>query len=137
MLVIRTAEELARALTSSLDPTLRARLAAQCVYLADYLDDYAFEELGLFLIIQLGDQLEDLNAAGGVRLVRDGAFAFDVETASRYDLWSELLFVVSDDGFGVVLYVPLAEGIDPAILSACQEQAPHLEITTAAKASDH
>lgn len=49
MLVIRTAEEMARALSSSLDPPLKERLEAQRDHLLDY-PDYAFEELGLFVI---------------------------------------------------------------------------------------
>ncbi|QIG53762.1 hypothetical protein G6N82_05980 [Altererythrobacter sp. BO-6] len=129
MLIIRTAEELARTLASPLECTLRERLEAQRAYLADYLHDYALEELALFVIVQPGDHLEDLNATSSVRLVRDGGtFAFEVETANRYDDWLELLFVISDDGFGVVLFVPLTGDIDPAILAACQDQTPHLEI---------
>ncbi|QIG53787.1 hypothetical protein G6N82_06120 [Altererythrobacter sp. BO-6] len=137
MIIIRTAEELARALASPHECTLRERLEAQRDYLADYLHDYTFEELALLVIVEPRDHLEDLNPASGVRLVRDGTFAFEVEIANRYCDWLELLFVISDDGFGVVLFVPITGDIDPAILAACQDQAPHLEIVPSRQVGEH
>ena len=130
MQIIRTAEEIANALASSLDPTLRERLAAHRDYLLDY-PGFALEELGEFLIVQPDDTLESINAACSAHLVKDDDFAFDAEGLDVYGHWLELLFVVSDDGFGVVLFVPLAQEADPALLSACQALAPSMNLPIA------
>lgn len=128
MLIIRTAEELAHALATPLDEVVKERLAAHRDYLLDY-PDFTFEELGLFAVVEQGDQLADLNTAGSVRLVDKGAFCFEPETVMRYGDWLEVIFVLSDDGFGLVLFMPLAVGLDESWLTACQELAPTLDLT--------
>ena len=51
MIVIRTAEEMARALDSPLEPTLKDRLQAHWDRLSEW-DDYELSELAVFLIAQ-------------------------------------------------------------------------------------
>ncbi|WFL76146.1 hypothetical protein P7228_09035 [Altererythrobacter arenosus] len=106
MLVIRTAEELAYALDSPLETKLRTRLDARSKTLCDYLDEYALEELAIFIIAQPGDTLGDLNKVSPLRLVEGNRFVLEVETASQHDGWLELTFILSDDGSGLVLFVP-------------------------------
>jgi len=125
MIIIRTAEDLARALEAPLDPILHDRLEAHSEYLADY----PFEELALFLIIQPGDTLEAITAACAYRLVEGGRFTIEAEAIDRHGNWLEVLFVLSDDGFGLVLFVPLERGTDPSLLAACQALSPNLELT--------
>ncbi len=78
MLVFRTAEEMACALSSPLDPTLRERLAAQRNHLLDY-PEHAFEELGVFIVIQPGDSLEDISKAAAYRLTGKEGFMIEAE----------------------------------------------------------
>ena len=106
MLVIRTAEEMARALASPLDPTLLARLVAQQEYLTAY-PDYSFEELGLFIVVDTVDRLSDLQQQTTSRLVEGATFAIEPEAVDRHGPWLEVLFILSDDGFGLVLWLPL------------------------------
>jgi hypothetical protein len=128
MIVIRTAEEMARVLASRLDPAVRNCLSAHGDRLLNY-SGYTLEELGVFVIVQPGDTLEDIGTANPARLVEDSAFAFAAETIDRHGNWLELLFILSDDGFGLTLFVPLTTGTDCKLLSACKALAPHLELS--------
>lgn len=130
MLVIRTAEEMESALSAPLDTTLKDRLAAQREYLLDY-PDQAYEELGVFVVVQPGDHLIDLNNVTAFRLVEGDRFTIEAELVERYGNWLEVLFVLSDDGLGLVLFVPLQPVTDPMIVQACQTLVPHLNLTTA------
>lgn len=125
MIIIRTAEDLARALEAPLDPILHDRLEAQREYLAHY----PFEELALFLITQPGDTLETITAACAYRLVEGDRFTIEAETIDRHGNWLEVLFVLSDDSFGLVLFVPLERSTDPSLLTACQALSPNLNLT--------
>lgn len=124
MIIIRKAEDLARALEAPLDPILHHRLEAQREYLADY----PIEELALFLIAQPGDTLETITAACSYRLVESARFTIEAEAIDRHGNWLEVLWVLSDDGFGLVLFVPLESDTDPSLLAACQALSPNLNL---------
>lgn len=130
MLVIRTAEDMDSALSAPLATTVKDRLAAQREYLLDY-PDHAFEELGVFVVVQPGDRMIDLNQVTAFRLVERDRFTIEAELVERYGNFLEVLFVLSDDGFGLILYVPLQPDTDPVIVQACQTLVPHLTLTTA------
>ena len=117
MLVIRTAEELARALASPLEPTLLARLAAQQEYLTAY-PDYRFEELGLFIVVEPADCLSELQQQTTSQLVEGPTFAIEPEAVDRHEPWLEVLFILSDDGFGLVLWLPLGGSLHPTMQAA-------------------
>jgi len=118
---------MAKALSSPLDPLLHERLSAHRNHLLDY-PDFPFEELGLFLIVQPGDTLDTVATASPVRLAQESTFTFEPETIDHHGDWLEVLFVMSDDGFGIVLFVSLVVATDPDLLSACQALAPNLEL---------
>ena len=124
MIVIRTTKELAHALASSLDTSVLVSLAAHRERLLVY-EDYALDDLVLFLIVRPGDALNSLNSATGAPLVQDGSFTFPAECIDRQGDWLEVLFVLSDDGFGVVLFVPLMPQPDPIWMSALEAVAPN------------
>ena len=130
MITIRTAEELARALSSPLDAIPHDRLVAHREHLLDY-TDFAFEDLGLFMIVQLGDTLDAIETASPVRLVRNSQFALLLEYVEQHGTWLEALFILSDDGFGLVLFVQLAEAMDPSLLKACKALLPSLVLPAA------
>lgn len=119
MNLIRTAEDMVRALTSPLDPDLKALLQEQADRLDTY-QEYDLSELAQFLIIQQGDTLEEIDAALGWALLEGGSFAKPVELIARRGGWIEVVFILSDDGFGLVLLVQKEEGIDPDLLALCQ-----------------
>lgn len=99
MYIIRSADEMARYLTSQLDPDLSCLLIAKCNELSDY-DGYELGNLASFLIIQPGDTLEEVEACLGFTLS-------DPEYKKRKGGWTEMAFVLSDDGYGWMIYLPI------------------------------
>ena len=117
---IRTAEAMARVLDTPLEPELHKILTEHRERLAGYYG-FRFEELAEFLIVERGDTLADGEDTYGRRLVENDTFVMPVELAFRHTAWIEVIFILSDDGFGLVLLVETGEGADPSFLSACQQ----------------
>lgn len=118
MIVIRTAEEMARALDSPLDPELKRRLHAQWERLSEW-QDYELSELAVFLIVQAGNTLEQAEAIIGQTFVQEGCFTIPPELIDRRGGWIEATFILSDDGFGLVLLIEIADSTVPDLLAAC------------------
>ncbi|ARU16576.1 hypothetical protein [Croceicoccus marinus] len=116
---IRTAEAMARVLDTQLEPKLHTILIEHQERLAAYYG-FRFEELAEFLIVERGDTLAETEDSYSRRLVEHDAFIMPVELAIRHSRWIEVIFILSDDGFGLVLLVETGEGADPLLLSACQ-----------------
>jgi hypothetical protein len=89
-------------------------------------------ELGYFLVVEGGDALEGINAQLGFDILCNRmtgvrfdqadfspSFEFVEEFPSCYDM----VFIISDDGFGVEVFVPKGEGIDPDLLAMFQRYA--------------
>ena len=86
-------------------------------------------ELGYFLVIEAGDTIEAIqkqigfnvlcNRFTAIRFDATGftpSFEFIQEFASCYDL----VFILSDDGFGVELFIPKMGGVDADLLAMCR-----------------
>ncbi len=120
MIVIRSAEALARALDSPLDPELLTILRYHTERLATYAD-FAFEELATILIIEAGEHLTEAHpvsvGAGGRE------FSHSPEYVRFYGGWIEAVFILADDGFGLVLLVEQGELADPDLIAACEAEA--------------
>jgi hypothetical protein len=69
--------------------------------------------LGPFIVAEPGDSIDTLVAATGIVSVTD--FEFVDEHAHYY----EAVWIVSDDGYGVDLFIPRQAGIDPNLLALC------------------
>ncbi len=69
------------------------------------------------LVLEPGDALTDVDAELGFPLL---ARPCDVAQSQRD--WFELTLVLSDDGFGVVVYVPKRPDLDPRLLAYCASQ---------------
>ena len=85
--------------------------------------------LGYFLVIEPGDTLDAIdsqlgfcilaNRVTGISYDQPGfspSFEFVEEFPSCYDM----VFVLSDDGFGIEVFVPKAEGIPPDLRIMCR-----------------
>ena len=118
MIVIRTAEAFAHALDSPLDPELKHCLQDHWDRLAEW-QDYELSELAIFVVVQAGDTLEQAQAIIGQTLVQDGSFSLLPELIDRRGGWFEATFILSDDGFGLVLLVEIADSTAPDLLAAC------------------
>jgi len=115
MKFIRNSAEMARVLVSSIDADLKRLLVLRCDQLNRY-DGYDLgeaEEPMAAITVALGFD-PCINLVDGVRL-GDPGFTPSWEWLERHPGWIELLFVLSDDGFGHVLLIPDAEHIDPTL----------------------
>lgn len=88
--------------------------------------------LGYFLVIEPGDTLDAIgvelgfsilaNRFTGIRYDQFGfapSFEFVEEFPSCYDM----VFIISDDGFGIELFIPKAEGVPPDLRIMCRVHA--------------
>ena len=129
MITIRTADEMARALDSPLDPNLKQRLQVHWDRLSEW-EDYELSELAVFLIAQPGDTLEQAETAFGQQLVRDSKFCFLPELIDQHGGWFEVTFILSDDGFGLILLVQVDPNTDSRLLAACRNAAADIDGAT-------
>lgn len=125
MIVIRTAEEMARALSSPLEPELKHRLQTHFDQLAEW-TDFGLGELVVFVIVEEGDTLEHAEAAYGQTLVQDCAFANLPELVENHGGWIEATIILSDDGFGLVLMVQVGPMADSRLIAASRNAREYL-----------
>lgn len=91
-------------------------------------DKFNAAELGFFLVVEPGDSLGSINAQIGFNIqanrctgIRFGApgftpsFEFVEEIGNCFDM----VFVISDDGFGIEVFIPKTDGVDPDLLVMC------------------
>lgn len=100
MLTITNSAEMARALSTMTDTILKRILTDRVEQLAEY-DGYDLGELAHFLIVQLGDTLDAIEATLGYSPITSLC-----EVVTDHGGWFEAVFILSDDGFGWVLLVP-------------------------------
>ncbi|WP_288078468.1 hypothetical protein [Pseudomonas sp.] len=112
----------------------QAELARLITGYVDRLSDYDDGELGHlvhFIVVERGDTVTDLDAALGfpVKVNRfDGCRygepdflpSWEVIEAHRY--WYEVVYVLGDDGFGIVIFVP--KDADAELTDMLQQYAP-------------
>ncbi len=122
MLSIRNNADMDRALVSLLDPALRRLLTLRRDQLAE--DGLDLDEIVHIIIVRPGDTLAEVEAEAGVAIATnlvDGSRLGDpefeplFETVTRKDGYLEAIMILSDDGFGLVLFVPDTIDVDPAI----------------------
>lgn len=90
------------------------------------------DTLGYFLVIEQGDTLEAIDAQlgfpilanriTGIRFDQPGfwpSFEFVEEFPACYDM----VFIISDDGFGIEVLVPKADGVPPDLRIVCSVHA--------------
>ena len=118
MILIRTWEDLARALDSPLEPTLMHCLQGHHDRLSEWQEDYDLGDLAVFVIVQHGDTLEQAESAFGRPLVNEGHFAFLPELIERHGDWLEASFILSDAGEGLVLLGEQGRAADLRLMQA-------------------
>lgn len=91
------------------------------------------DELGPMIVVEPGDTAEDLQAIMGFSILEsifDDSHFGDEEFAPSFefaeivgeDLY-ELVYVISDGGYGYDIFIPNLPGLDPVIRSFCQTYA--------------
>lgn len=74
------------------------------------------EILCFILIVEAGDSTATLDAQLGFPILTTPR-----EILEEYDGYFEMLFVISDDGSGIEVFVPKATGIAPDLLAMCAQ----------------
>ncbi|MCV2356617.1 hypothetical protein LNV09_20955 [Paucibacter sp. B2R-40] len=93
---------------------IHALITKQTKALAEF-DDYAIDDLVNFIIIQPGDTFTTLCSHLGIP-PNARPWEFIEEHCTCY----EMVVVLRSDGFGVVIFVPKAEGINLDLLAMCK-----------------
>lgn len=87
---------------------------------------------GYFIVFELGDNLECLDEQLGFSVLgnrfdgkRFGDFGFTPcwEILEEHASCYEMVLILSDDGYGVEVFIPKDECVDPALLVMCQQYA--------------
>ncbi|MDR7097621.1 hypothetical protein [Hydrogenophaga laconesensis] len=73
-------------------------------------------EMVRIVVVEPGDALETIDAELGFPLLER-----PLDVIETHDGWIELTMVLSDDGSGIVVYVPVRPGVDARLLAHCQE----------------
>ncbi len=123
MLVLRDRSSI----TQLSDPDLRGLIEQRVQSLSEF-DDCDLTELVAFLVIEPGDSLQDMDAQLGFSILSnrfDGTCFGDPDFTPSFDIleehlgYYEIVFVMSDDGFGIEVFVPKHLGVPPELLAMC------------------
>lgn len=99
---------------------VHALLEAHFERLAEYAD-FDLTDLAMFAIVMPSDTLDSIEADLGRALINDaGIFIRPPEIIQRHTDWFELAFILSDDGFGLVLFVPIESSTDAKLMTATE-----------------
>lgn len=118
------------------DPALAHVISQRFAQLSTY-DDFTFDELAEFWLVEPGDTVETLEAAAQVPIAHgwcsdarypDPDFAPSWEVLEAHATCFEMVFVTSDSGYATVLWI-LAAGTDPTLLAMCAEHATPAPLT--------
>lgn len=115
MHVLRDSSSIRLAVTQL--PEVAPLLSKRIEELSDYVAD-DLSSLVNILVVQPRDTLAEVDAALGFAVEKRG-----VDAIESHPAWYELTYVLSDDGFGLVLYVPKSPDIDRRLLALCASQA--------------
>ena len=117
MLNITSSAAMTRVLASPIDDHLRRLLALRQQQLSGYGD---LGELAHFVVAEgPNDNIAAIEAAAGYPIMTAPSF----EWVADHGGWFEAVTILSDDGFGIALFVPDTEGIDPPLIALCREHA--------------
>lgn len=114
-MLITNDNELQAFLANPPDPDVATLVAAH----AERLADFELEEIAIFAVCQPGDHVEQLEAALRRPILDEGGnFTLPPEIHDEHEGWHELVFILSDDGFGLVLFAAKHSATDPRLLNA-------------------
>lgn len=127
MLVIKEAAGVVRIEAPEIRVLIESRIAA----LSEE-EPYDSGIHGYFVLWEEGDSLEDLdqvlsfsvlsNRYSGQRY-GDAGFTPGFELVEEHPSCLELVFVLSDDGYGVGVFIPKTANADPSLLAMCRHYA--------------
>jgi hypothetical protein len=110
------------------DPDLLYLIRQRIADTAEFVD--TFGELVFFVAVRPGDDIAALDDAMGFRVMAnrfDGVAFGEAGFAPSWDVleehpgFYELIYVLSDNGAGVTVFVAKADGVSPQLLSMCRQ----------------
>ena len=110
------------------DPELLRLLYRRIEETAEYVDRFA--ELVFFVVVQTGDDIGAVDAALGFAVMAnrfDGTpfgapgFTPSWDALEEHAACFELVYVLSDDGCGVTVFVTKAQGVPAELLAMCRQ----------------
>jgi hypothetical protein len=129
MITLRTATAVKSTLDLLADHQLRSLLTERLEQLTNAWEDIDLSDLTHFLIIQPGDTAADaerelgwsllVNPVDGARFGQP-AFTPSWEWIENHGGWFEAVYILSDDGFGISLFVQDHPATDAELLAMCR-----------------
>lgn len=95
-------------------------------------EPYDYDQHGYMIVVEPGDSIESLESETCCSILHN---AFDnthfgeadftpcFEALEEHSHCFEMLFILSDSGFGIELFIPKHSGINPELLALCAEYA--------------
>ena len=127
MLVLRDPSEAVTINDSDLRTLIEQRFEDVCDG-----EDFDPDLHGQFIVVEPGDSVEALEKESGCPILNsyigsarfgDPGFSPCFEVLEEHDTCYEMVFVPSGGDFGIVIFIPKAEGIDSELLAMCAEYA--------------
>lgn len=127
------------ALASSItDPDIRGLVEQRFAEILDG-ETYNYDQHGYMIVVEPGDSGEDIEKESSCQIVHDlwnetrfgdPDFAPAWEALEEHASCFEMVFVLSDDGFGINIFIPKTVGIDIELLSLCTRYAEPITEST-------
>jgi len=95
-------------------------------------EEYEADIHGFMIVVEPGDSVDVLEAESGCPILRsyignarygDPEFKPVFECLEEHPSCYEMVFVPGDGDFGIVIFIPKQDGIDPELLAMCAEYA--------------
>ena len=127
MLILRSPESVSRIAHPGIRHLVEERFAQICAA-----EPYDVDRHGYMIVVEPGDTAMALEEESGCPILSDlfGEARFGdpdftpaAEALEEHACCYELVFILNDDGFGIEIFVPKMDGIDPTLLSMCSTYA--------------
>jgi len=125
MLNINSTTTLVTVLASPIDVTLKRLLTLRRDQLLSDTDGgYDIGNLVQMIVVEPGDSTIMIETTAGYPVIRSPIF----EWAAYHDGWFEAAAILSDDGFGVVLFAPDRSDVNATLLSVLRRQIEQMNL---------
>ena len=111
-------------------PELRILIHRRIEEVAEYVDH--FSDLVYFVVVEGGDSIEAIDVALGFPVLAnrfdgvafvDPGFLPSWEVLAEHSGWYELVYVLSDDGAGVAVFISKDAGVPAELVAMCRKYA--------------
>ena len=113
------------------DPGIRALVELRFAQIGQD-EPYDYDLHGYMIVVEPGDTVQQLEQETSCAILHDlfddtryghPDFTPSFEILEEHHGCFEMLFITNDDGFGITLFIPKAEGIDADLLAMCAKYA--------------